>query len=90
MTIAKIVSKKRKEVRHSLRKVSSAVGISPAYLQDIERGFVKRPKMNALVGLANYFNLPADDFILLGGRLPADVFYKIQRHPELISVIRKF
>jgi len=88
MTLAKIITKERKKLRHPLRKVASAIGVSAAHLQDIERGHVKRPKMSALVGLANYFNLDCDELVLLGGRLPADVYYKIQRNPKLISHIR--
>lgn len=88
MTLAKIITKERKKLRHPLRRVASAIGISAAHLQDIERGHVQRPKMNALVGLADYYNLNCDELVLLGGRLPADVYYKIQRNPKLVSYIR--
>src|SRR4051812_11175837 len=51
----------------SLRAVAEPAGISPAYLQKLERGDVESPSPHALHGLAEVLDTSYDDLMALAG-----------------------
>ena len=58
----------------SLRTVAEAVGVSPAYVCDIERGFRHAPHMRAKI--ASFLGVPMPDDAwnrFQSGRLPSDI-----------------
>jgi HTH-type transcriptional regulator, competence development regulator len=68
----------------SLRAVAEPAGISPAYLQKLERGAVESPSPHALHGLAEVLDTPYEDLMALAGYVvpgPADE----TRGPMLIA-----
>jgi transcriptional regulator with XRE-family HTH domain len=51
----------------TLRSVSESAGITPAYLQKLERDLVKKPSPNILYGLAADLRLPYSELMALAG-----------------------
>lgn len=79
----------RKYKRLTLQYVAKEIGVSVAYLSDLERGKKIKPKIRILYALAGLYKVDVDDICLSAGRIPTDVFYKITRCPELLEVVRK-
>lgn len=51
----------------SLRDVEDEIGISNAYLSQLERGEAKQPSPHWLYKLAMYYNVPYESFMTLAG-----------------------
>lgn len=48
----------------TLRKMEKDIGISNAYLCQIETGKIKNPSLDVLYKISNYFDLPMELFIV--------------------------
>lgn len=60
--IGKIISKKRKEMKISLRKAAEKIGVSHATLYYCEAG-VYQPRVDTLAKLVQFFELDANDIL---------------------------
>lgn len=72
----------------SLVEAGEKLGISKSQVHNLEQGYIARPKMELLEKIASVYGLPYDEVVIMGGRLPKDVYYKIVYNPELIKLIR--
>ena len=67
----KALGEKLQGVRHvrglSLKATSDPAGISPAYLQKLERGQVKSPSPRVLLGLSEVLDVPYTTLMQLAG-----------------------
>jgi transcriptional regulator with XRE-family HTH domain len=73
----------------SLVDVAKKLDISKSQVHNFEMGVNTRVKMKALKDFASLYNLPLDEVVILGGRIPEDVYYKITDNPHLIKIIRE-
>ena len=55
--------------KRSLKSVADQAGISPAYLQKLERGEVKSPSPHILLALSEALDVPYDQLMELAGYL---------------------
>jgi transcriptional regulator with XRE-family HTH domain len=56
----------------SLKAAAEPAGISPAYLQKLERGLVKSPSPKVLHGLSESLNIPYSTLMKLAGYIVPD------------------
>jgi transcriptional regulator with XRE-family HTH domain len=88
MTYSEMIKQARKDSGLTLEYVAEKLGTSASYLHDIENGRTKTPKMALLTALAGFFYIDRDKLLVAAERVPDDVFYKIIRNPQLITLIR--
>ena len=62
--------------------VSKALGISPSYLSEIEKG-VRMPSDELIEELATYYGISENDLFQRYGKLPILVSQEIREHPYL-------
>lgn len=70
-----------------LRRVSEAVGMSPAYLSMVERGELDPPTRPKILALAKALGQDKDMLLSLGGKVAADIPVLINRHPQTICAL---
>lgn len=63
----------REQHHISQRDLADALGISPQYLSDIERGARQAPSDDLLVHLADVLHARSDVLYFYAGRLPPDI-----------------
>ena len=80
----------RKSAKTTLKDVAIRCDISLQYLQKLEKGHAKRPKLELLYRLASYYQFPSDKLIIEAGKIPQDVYWKIVNRPDLLKVIREY
>ena len=56
----------------SLRDVEADTGISNAYLSQLERGDASNPSPKKLKSLAEHYDIPYADLLILAGYLPSE------------------
>ncbi len=87
-TLAQLLRKARLSKDVTLKEASATLGMPLSNLHSLERGYRKRPKMETLYKLADYYGISIDEMCISCERVPSDVFYKICKHPRLLQVIR--
>lgn len=90
MTLARTLRNSRKMSGETVDKVSFAVGISNAYLSDLENGKALRPKIEIVSKLADYYGLDKDCLIILSGKIPQWAYWKIVKNPEILKLIENY
>lgn len=65
----------------SLRDVEEEVGISNAYLSQLERGEAKQPSPHWLYKLATYYNVPYESLMALAGYIDEEKIAAGTRRP---------
>lgn len=90
MSLAKTLRNARKTANDTVDKVSFTVGISNAYLSDLENGKALRPKIEIVSKLADYYGLDKDSLIILSGKIPQWAYWKIVKNPEILKLIESF
>lgn len=65
----------------SLRDVEEAIGISNAYLSQLERSEAKQPSPHWLYKLANYYTVPYESFMTLAGYIDEEKVAAGARRP---------
>ena len=89
LALGRLLRNNRKRLNLSVRYVAAQSSVKFGYLASVERGEVERPKIKMLEALASMYGLNPDDIIIMAGKIPSDVYWKVVRCPELIEVIRK-
>lgn len=88
MKLEKILKDARSRAGVTTRKAAKNIGLSIAYLNDLEHGRATKPKMKYLYSIASYYGLDFDILCIAAERIPQDVYYKVIRCPELFAIIR--
>lgn len=83
------IKEARKQKGWILIEAAQKLGISKSLLSDFENNKVDRIKMDMLKTISINYGLPYDETVIMGGRIPEDVYYKIIRNPELVTLIRE-
>lgn len=89
MNLADYVKSLRVKRGYTLSYVCSRIGISISHLHDIENGNQKRPKLDVLRSISDFYNVDEDNLISLAQKIPRDVYWKIVNNPQLIQMIRE-
>ena len=63
-------------------KVGKALGISPSYLSEIEKG-VRMPSDELIVEIASYYEISDNDLFQRYGKMPVLVRQEMREHPYL-------
>ena len=95
-SLGNFISKKRKEMGLSLRKLAQSSGISVTYLSDIESGRKSNISKEILDNLSNELMLNEQEkeklFTLVGRKtdsIPMDVEEFVKNHPEVVAYLRE-
>jgi transcriptional regulator with XRE-family HTH domain len=89
ITLGKLLRNYRKL---TVREASVISGVSFSTISKLERGIYSRPPIDMLERLAKLYNLDSnelDNLIILAGKIPPKVYFKIVENPFLLDVIRK-
>ena len=90
MKLSDLLINKRKELDWTLSTASERTGISASYLSDIEHDRPVRMKMDTLQKISNAYGINYDEILVAAERIPPDVYWKIVRNPDLLSIIRSY
>jgi HTH-type transcriptional regulator, competence development regulator len=72
--------------RYSLTQVAQRVGVTPAFLSQVERGLARSgPAEETLRRLAAELEVDADVLLALGGKVSSDLQEVIRRRPALFA-----
>jgi transcriptional regulator with XRE-family HTH domain len=85
--IADLVKARRLARRWSLRQLGSQIGVTPAYVADIEAGR-RLPSADLRERLAAALGIPRDELAAADTRLAPDLREWIEERPELTSLLR--
>ncbi|WP_018629567.1 helix-turn-helix domain-containing protein [Niabella aurantiaca] len=66
-SLGKTLKNARELIPFTLRQVEEAVGISNAYLSQLENDKIKKPSANVLYKLANLYNVELDSLLAAAG-----------------------
>lgn len=74
------------DARFSLSQVARRVGVTPAFLSQVERGLARSgPAEETLLALARELEVDADVLLALAGKVSADLQEAIRRRPVLFA-----
>jgi transcriptional regulator with XRE-family HTH domain len=90
MTFGEYIRKLRKEQGKSLRQVAKQVGITHAYIAQLESGKFSPPADPVVLALAEELGEDPDILMVIAGRLSDGLIATIQKHPfEFVEIIRR-
>ena len=82
----------REQENMSQRQLAKLVGVTPSYINDIERLRRKAPSKKVIQKLATVLSISEENLFDLAGlesdRIPPDVPEIIKRHPESVNLLR--
>lgn len=81
---------RRVSLGYSVRKAARLIDVPFGVLASIERGERAKIRMEMLEKIASLYDVDMDGLCIMCERIPRQVFYKIIRNPELLSVIREY
>lgn len=94
--LGSFISRKRKEMNLSLRKLALNCGISVTYLSDIESGRKSNVSKDILENISKSLMLDEKEqeklFTLVGNKndsIPIDVEEFVKNHPEVVAYLRE-
>jgi transcriptional regulator with XRE-family HTH domain len=67
MTLGSFLKQRRELMMLTLRQVEEAIGISNAYLSQLENNKIKKPSLNFLYKLGNLYGVELDDLLVAAG-----------------------
>lgn len=79
----------RKELGINLSDLAERVGISTAYLSQIERAIFPPPRAEIIVSLANELKLNPSELLSLAGMTDLTVVELFRRNPDLITELQE-
>jgi transcriptional regulator with XRE-family HTH domain len=82
-----LIKAKRLARKWSLRQLGQQVGVTPAYVADIEAGR-RLPSVDLKEKLSSVLDIPPDEFAAADSRLTPDLRSWIEDRPELIRTLR--
>lgn len=86
----KVLREKRMAKGISLRKFAEKVGVSAAYLSQVEQGNVLPPTADRVRRMAEMLGVNPDELIALAGRVPEDLPAIIHEEPtEMPQLLRE-
>ncbi|MGD9902811.1 MAG: helix-turn-helix domain-containing protein [Vicinamibacterales bacterium] len=85
--LGKIIRDRRQARRWSLRQLGDKVGVTPAYVADIEAAR-RAPSDQLREKLADALEIPAEDLRAADTRLPGDLRDWIEERPELTAILK--
>jgi transcriptional regulator with XRE-family HTH domain len=83
-----LLRKSREKLDISVRHAANSSGASFSYIASVERGEVERPKIKILEHLADIYGIDKDTVIIMAGKIPSDVYWRIVHNPKLLPIIR--
>ncbi len=87
LELAKLVRDRRLARKWSLRQLGEKIGVTPAYVADIEAGR-RLPSAELKERLAVALDIPAEDLTAADTRLPNDLRDWIEERPQLMAMLR--
>jgi len=85
--LAELIKSRRLARNWSLRELGAKIGVTPAYVADIEAGR-RLPSAELKAKLATTLDIPAEDLAALDIRLTTDLRDWIDERPQLIALLR--
>jgi transcriptional regulator with XRE-family HTH domain len=90
MTFGEYIRKLRKRRGKSLRQLAEQVGVTHAYIAQLESGSRASPKDSVVIALANELGEDPDVLLVIAGRIPDGLVTIIQEHPfEFAEILRR-
>lgn len=74
----------------TIEEAANKMEISRSILHRLETSDDRKPKMDELKLLSNFYEIGYDDLCFAAERVPEDVYYKLAKSRELYDVVRKF
>ncbi|HVS81990.1 MAG TPA: helix-turn-helix transcriptional regulator [Pyrinomonadaceae bacterium] len=85
--LAKLIKGKRVARKWSLRQLGREIGVTPAYVADIEAGR-RLPSADLKKKISSVLEIPAEEVAAADSRLTADLRDWIEERPQLIAILR--
>src|SRR6266700_1822249 len=85
--LAKLVKSKRVARKWSLRQLAREIGVTPAYVADIEAGR-RLPSADLKKKISSVLEVPAEEVAAADSRLTPDLRDWIEERPQLIAILR--
>ena len=84
-TFGEFIRERRIRKGLSLRRFAELVGLSPAYVSQIENGIQSPPPADRARTMAKVLGESPDVLIILAGRIPNDITTILQETPEAMA-----
>ncbi len=78
----KFVRQRREAKRISLRQMAKGIGVSPAYLSQVERGQSAPPTEDKVTAIAKILDFDADELLAVAGKVSSDLTKIIRDQPS--------
>lgn len=85
--IAKLIKDKRVARKWSLRRLGQKIGVTPAYVADIEAGR-RLPSADLKERICSVLEIPSEEFAAADSRLTPDLREWIEERPQLTALLR--
>jgi transcriptional regulator with XRE-family HTH domain len=85
--LGELIKNKRTGRKWSLRRLAEAIGVTPAYVADIETNR-RFPSADLMERIASALEISAEELAAADNRLPSDVREWIEERPQLTSLLR--
>lgn len=89
MELSDLIKKLRGESCLTLAQLSKATDISVGLLSEIENGISTEFKFKTIDKLASFFGSDRDAIYKLGGKIPADIYFRIVESKKSYSELRE-
>ncbi len=87
-TLGEIIQEARTG-RYKLREFARLLDVSPTHLSDVENDR-RVPSEELLTQIARHLDLDLDRLLAVAGRIPEETRRFIEKHPEAVSLFRKY
>ena len=81
------VRQRREAKEISLRQMAKGIGVSPAYLSQVERGQSAPPTEDKVKAIAEILDLDVHELLALADKVSSDVTRIIKEHPPFAGVL---
>ena len=83
------VRQRREAKGISLRQMAKMIGVSPAYISQVERGRFAPPAEDKVTAIAGILDLDVDELLAVAGKVSSDVTHIIKKNPiEIAGFVR--
>ena len=81
------VRQRREAKEISLRQMAKGIGVSPAYLSQVERGQCAPPTEDKVTAIAKILDLDVHNLLAVAGKVSSDVTQIIKDYPPFAEVL---
>lgn len=87
-TVGSFVREQREAAGLTQRQLADTVGITAAFLSQVELGTARPPSEEKIRAIALALGVDPDVLLQRAGRIPADILDAVKKHPEVWPDLR--